>query len=103
MSRPAARHRTTWKYTDRGAGGTYIRIGFVQNSEVVHDGYKYDCIRIQVKSGWGDKMELDFCVRIDEAASMASGFSLVCADMMSGKYGRKQVENHASGLKRGKL
>ncbi len=95
-----SRHRTVWKYIDKGNGGTFIKIGFVRSSESAHAGYKYDCIRIHIRSGWEGAEDLDFCVRLDEASSISAGFSKVCADMLMGKYGKRDVKNHAEALEK---
>ncbi len=96
MSKP--KHRTAWKFTDKGADNTFIRVGFVHNSAAAHGGYEHDTIRLQIRSAWDGQGDIDFCVRLDEAASIASGLSKVVADMMAGLYGKKSVKKHAKAL-----
>jgi hypothetical protein len=96
MNKP--KHRTSWKYTDKGSKGTFIRVGFVSNSEAAHDGYHHDSIRLQIRSDWEGQGDIDFCVRLDEASSISAGLSKVAADMLAGLYGKKSVRKHAKAL-----
>ena len=42
-------------------------------------------------------------VRLDEAASIASGLSLIAAKMAAGECGRKALARHAKAVKAGEL
>ena len=99
------RSRTKWYYTDKGDQGTFIRAGFVRNAESdsATDGYGHDCIRLQIRSGWEGQEDIDFMVRLDEAASIASGLSLIAAKMAAGESGSKALARHAKAVKAGEL
>ena len=97
----ASKARTIWKYLDKGDAGTFIRVGYVRNSAQAHDeGYPHDCIRLQIRSHWEGQGDIDIMVRLDEAASLAAGFSLVTGDMLAGKYGKKDVKAHAKAVEK---
>jgi hypothetical protein len=94
------KHVTKWYYTDPGGSGTFIRAGFVRNSAEGDNGeYPHDCIRLQIRSAWEGQGDIDFCVRLDEAASISSGLSMIAAKIASGVCGRKNLHGHAKAVK----
>lgn len=97
--------RTKWYYTDKDRSGeTFIRAGYVRNSEQDHEeGYKHDCIRLQIRSHWDGQEDIDFLIRLDEAASIASGLSLVAAKIADGTCGKKSLLRHARAVKENAL
>lgn len=96
-----SKHRTIWKYFDKGDQGTFIRVGYVRNSkDCHHEGYPLDFIRLQIRSHWEGQEDIDILVRLDEAASLAAGFSKVVGDMLAGKFGKKDVAAHALAVKK---
>ncbi len=95
--------RTHWLYTDKGDKGTFIRVGYTRNSQADHEGYVHDCIRIQIRSDWEGQGDIDFSVRLDEAASISAGLSKVAGDILAGKRGKKHVMAHAKALKNKEL
>lgn len=99
------RSRTKWYYTDKGAGGTFIRAGFVSDPEArpKAEGYKHDCIRLQIRSAWDGQGDIDFFVRLDEAASISAGLSLIAAKMADGTLGVKALKRHAAAVEGGNL
>lgn len=98
--------RTKWYYTDKGANGTFIRAGFVRNSHAdkdVEGEYPHDCIRLQIRSHWNNQDDFDMLVRLDEAASIASGLALIAAKMSDGTCGKKALARHARDVGRNRL
>ena len=96
--------RTKWYYHDKGSNGTFIRAGFVRNAVSDKEvAYEHDCIRLQIRSAWEGQDDIDICVRIDEAASIASGLSLIAAKMTDGTCGRKALHRHAKAIKENNL
>lgn len=99
------RARCRWYYVDKGAGGTFIRAGFVSDPEARPNagGYKHDCIRLQIRSAWDGQGDIDFFVRLDEAASISAGLSLIAAKMADGTIGLKALKRHAAAVEGGNL
>lgn len=96
--------RTRWYYHDKGDGGTFIRAGFVRNAHADPEvGYGHDCIRLQIRSGWEGQDDIDICVRLDEAASISAGLSLVAAKMADGTCGKRALVRHAKAVKENSL
>ena len=96
--------RTKWYYHDKGTGGTFIRAGYVRNAASDPEvQYGHDCIRLQIRSGWEGQEDIDICVRIDEAASIASGLALIAAKMSDGTCGKKALKRHAHAVERNTL
>lgn len=103
MSKPK-KHRTKWYYTDKGDQGTFIRCGFVRNAADAHESkYEYDCIRLQIRSHWAGQEDIDFFVRIDEAASIASGLALIASKITMGACGKSLLKRHAKAVEKNKL
>lgn len=96
--------RTRWYHHDKGSGGTFIRAGYVRNaasdSEIQ---YEHDCIRLQIRSGWEGQDDIDICVRIDEAASIASGLALIVSKMSDGTCGKRALTRHARAVESNSL
>ncbi len=98
--------RTKWYYHDKGADGTFIRAGFVRNSESDSDvvgKYPHDCIRLQIRSHWKGQDDIDLLIRLDEASSIAAGLSLVAAKIADGTCGKRSLRRHADAVARNSL
>ena len=96
------RSRTKWYYTDKDKSGeTFIRAGFVRNAKA--EGYEHDCIRLQIRSHWEGQGDIDFLVRLDEAASISAGLSMVAAKMADGTCGKKALVRHAKAVQENSL
>jgi hypothetical protein len=99
-----SKSRTKWYYTDKGDQGTFIRVGFVRNSDgLTGNKYAHDCIRLQIRSAWEGEEDTDFCVRLDEAASIASGLALIAAKIASGACGKLNLKNHSKAVQENSL
>lgn len=95
-----SKSRTKWLHVDYGhKKETWIKIGLLSNPET--QGYKYDCVRMQVKTAWGKQDDLDFCVRLDEASSISAGFIKVLDYVLQN--GAKELHQYVKGHKGGKL
>jgi hypothetical protein len=89
---------------DKGDGGTFIRAGFVRNAAEANESkYEHDCIRLQIRSAWDGQEDIDFCVRLDEAASIASGLSLIAAKIAAGSCGKGNLKSHAKAVQKNAL
>ena len=99
-----AKSRTRWYYFDKGDAGTFIRAGFVRNAaEGNESNYEHDCIRLQIRSAWDGQEDIDFCVRLDEAASISSGLSLIAAKIASGSCGKRNLKSHSKAVESNSL
>ncbi len=92
------RSRTKWYYTDKErSGATFIRAGFVRNAKI-ETGYEHDCIRLQIRSAWDGQGDIDMLIRLDEAASISAGLSMVAAKMTDGTCGKRALKRHAKAV-----
>ena len=100
------RARVKWYYHDKGDAGTFIRTGFVRNSEAdcdVEGKYPHDCIRLQIRSHWKGQDDIDLLIRLDEASSIAAGLSLVAAKIADGTCGKRSLRRHAAAVESNSL